>query len=164
MKELFIVRHAKSSWDYPNLADYERPLNERGKRDAPKMASLLQAKTKEIDYIVSSPAIRAKETSLEFSRKFRNASVDFKETIYESNVENLTNIVQSFDDQHSKVILVGHNPGLTFLANYYLGDSIGHLPTCGIIGIQFHINQWVMITKELGVKLCELSPKNSVNF
>jgi phosphohistidine phosphatase len=164
LKELYLIRHAKSSWDNPILVDFERPLNSRGKRDAPRMASLLADEIKGIDYIASSPARRARETALEFSRKYSIDEIDFKESIYESSVENLNNVINSFNDQYSKAILIGHNPSLTYLANYYLGDSVGHLPTCGIIGIEFHVKQWNMITRNLGVILCDFSPKKSLKL
>ncbi len=164
MKELYIIRHAKSSWDNPNLEDFDRPLNDRGKREAPLMASLLEAKIKEIDYIVSSPARRAKETAMEFSSKYKHAHLSFEDSIYESSVVSLNNIVQSFEDKYLKAILIGHNPSLTYLADYYIGENIGHLPTGGILGIRFHIDQWNMITSNLGTFLCDYSPKKSLKL
>ena len=152
MRELFILRHAKSSWDDPTLSDFDRPLNRRGKEDSPLMGEYLSKIGIKPDLIVSSPAKRAKKTAKIVAEKLglKSKEIEFYETIYEASVQSLLYLVCQFPDSVKRVMLVGHNPGLTQLANT-LGDIvIENIPTAGVVGIVFQLSKWEDVCKAKG--------------
>ncbi len=152
MKRLFIIRHAKSSWKDASLSDYERPLNKRGKHDAPLMSKLLNQANFCPEFIVSSPANRAKSTAEYFIKEFNlnEDQIKYESSIYEAGVSNLLRLVNQLPNQTKNVFLFGHNPGMTFLAEYLTGDYFGNIPTCGIAGIEFQIEDWLHVSKNSG--------------
>lgn len=144
MKKIFLIRHAKSSWDESRLSDFERPLNKRGNRDAPFMAALLKKEKVQPDIIISSPAKRAITTAEIFASEldypFKKILTEI--SIYESGIKELETIVQSIPDENKTALLFGHNPTLTFYANH-LGDKfITNIPTCGVLGIELKVKSW----------------------
>jgi phosphohistidine phosphatase len=144
MKKLFLVRHAKSSWDYDELTDFERPLNKRGKRDAPFMAKLLSQQGVSPDLIVSSPANRAVSTARffcdSFSYNFHNLFLEPK--LYEASSDEILDVVQEIGNTFNNIMLFAHNPGLTDFANRLSDKSIDNIPTCGIISLSFNAESW----------------------
>lgn len=144
MKKLFLVRHAKSSWSEPGLSDFERPLNSRGKRDAPFMGKLLKEKNILPDKIISSAAIRAYTTARTIATEI-NYPIEKIETsndIYEAGASEILNIIQSVDDNIKTLMLFGHNPGFTSLSNYLSDRQVDNIPTCGISCIEFDVDSW----------------------
>lgn len=142
MTKLYIIRHAKSSWKDLKLDDFERPLNKRGEKDAPVMGERLKNKKILPDIILSSPAKRAKITAEVIANKVHyDKKIIFKPDIYEADKNTLKKIVNNIDDIYNTAFLVGHNPGLNELAEYYVGYE-ENLPTCGILGIEFTCNHW----------------------
>jgi len=142
IKTLYIIRHAKSSWKDLALDDFERPLNKRGKRDAPVMGERLAKNQVMPDIILSSPAKRAKMSAKIIANKVHyDKKIIFKQEIYEADQQTLQKIVNNIDDRYDTAFLVGHNPGLNELAEYYVNYE-ENLPTCGIIGIAFTCNHW----------------------
>lgn len=152
MKELILVRHAKSSWNNPSLRDHDRPLNNRGKRDAPVMSAYLLDKILTTDAIISSTAVRAKLTARHFQSSFQDSLelVDTSEELYHASVDDILDVVQSIDDQYNRVMIFGHNPGFTSFANTYSNAYIDNVPTCGIVGINFNVMQWSDVTIKNG--------------
>lgn len=144
MKTLYLIRHAKSSWDFPELTDFDRPLNKRGLKDAPFMAALLEAKGFRPDKIVSSPANRAYTTAKYFAAAFHihNEEIKLENDIYEAFVEDLQDIVTDLDNGWDTVFLFGHNPGFTSFANRFTTEFIDNIPTCGIVRIMSTENDW----------------------
>lgn len=144
MKKLFLIRHGKSSWANPDLQDFDRPLNNRGIRDAPFMAKMLVGKGVKPDQIVTSPANRAISTAKQFAAEqgIDKDDLVIKHEIYEAYPEILLQLVRSFSDEVNTVFMFGHNPGFTYLANMFDGDYIVNIPTCGIVEISANINQW----------------------
>ncbi len=143
-KVLFLARHAKSSWKETALRDSERPLNKRGRRDAPIMGKRLATQTLRPEHIVSSPAIRAIRTAEVFAR-FLNFDADDVEVdagIYDAGAADLVNIVRRFDDRYHTVMLVGHNPALTDLLNLLSGERIDNMPTCSIATVDLNVSSW----------------------
>jgi phosphohistidine phosphatase len=152
MRELFILRHAKSSWDDPTLADFDRPLNSRGKEDAPLMGKHLVKLGVKPDLIVSSPAKRAKKTAKIVAEElgYDLGKIEFCKTIYEASAQSLLYLVCQLPNSAKRVMLVGHNPGLTELANI-LGDIvIENIPTAGIVGVAFDTSRWEEVCQMLG--------------
>ncbi len=144
MKTLYLVRHAKSSWNHPELTDIKRPLNKRGKRDAPFMGNLLAEKKIKADLIISSPAIRAYSTakSLASAIGYPLENIICNKNIYEADSYDLLQIVHGLDNKIDFVMLFGHNPGLTELYNKLINKYIGNLPTCAIAAMEFDIKYW----------------------
>ncbi|MEZ5043831.1 MAG: histidine phosphatase family protein [Saprospiraceae bacterium] len=144
MKTVFLVRHAKSSWDHMGIDDIDRPLNERGLRDAPFMANLLKQRTAAPDRLVSSPANRAFTTATFFANAFQIDPADILKdaSIYEAYTEELMYVIQHFDPQWNTICLFGHNPGFTNVANLFSSDFIPNIPTCGIVKLTGVVDDW----------------------
>ena len=144
MKKVFLVRHAKSSWDNPSLRDIERPLNERGLADAPFMAKLAKDKGFTPDAIFTSPAVRALTTANYFKLELGLDGEDFfiRDEIYEAIPQRIINLINTLPEKYSTVMLFGHNPTFTSVANMFSTDYIANLPTCGIVGIQSSASHW----------------------
>lgn len=149
MKTLLIVRHAKSSWDFPHLNDYDRPLNDRGKRDAPKMAKWLSLQGMKVDLIISSGAERAKNTALAFNAVL-NSPLKIDDNLYHPSRSKLLNFIKQTENNVNCQILVSHNPGLNDLADYLLSGFPENIPTTGIVSMKLDIKKW-----------SEASPKNA---
>lgn len=153
MKKLYILRHGKSSWKYPELSDFERPLNNRGKRDAPFMARLARESGISPDLILSSPALRAYSTARIFAEEMNYPleKVETSELIYEASVSDLINVITGIDNSFFSVILAGHNPGLTSLSNTLSGKFIDNIPTCGLVELSIDVSDWQDVTPDCTV-------------
>ncbi|MCT7589357.1 SixA phosphatase family protein [Aliarcobacter butzleri] len=149
MKKLVLIRHAKSNWSNPFLDDFLRPLNKRGKKNAPLMAKVLKEKNIRPDLIISSPSLRTKQT-LEYFIKELNYKdeVKLEESIYEAPYENLLKVIKDIPNIHKIVFLIGHNPALCDLTNFLVDKSFENIPTCGIVEIDFNVKNWKDISKE----------------
>ncbi|MEA3553214.1 MAG: histidine phosphatase family protein [Campylobacterota bacterium] len=142
MKQLYIIRHAKSSWKNLSLDDFDRGLNKRGALNAPFMGLKLKEAGVLPDIIISSPALRAKITAKVIAKKTKyKKDIIFDKNIYESTVNNLHKIVTSIDDKNNIAFLFGHNPTLNMLVEDYI-DFYDNIPTCGIVKIEFNCNSW----------------------
>jgi len=142
MKTIYFIRHAKSSWEDPSLRDFDRPLNKRGKRDAPKMARYLKDLQVQPDLIISSPAKRAKSTARFFQKELGNPPIALETEIYEASTLDIFHVVQTIEEQYSLVFIFGHNPTFTSIANQFTDELITNVPTCGIVKIECNINSW----------------------
>lgn len=143
MKTLFLVRHAKSSWDNAALPDKERPLNDRGRRDAPKMGERLAKRDVKPDLILSSPAVRALSTAEIVAEKldYRRKDIVVTERLYAAEVDDLLDVIRQLGDELKCVMLFGHNPEFTELAHRLSGE-IAHMPTCAIAEFTFDAKSW----------------------
>jgi len=153
MKNLFLVRHAKSDWSNSELDDFDRPLNKRGIKDAPFMAKLLKSKIKKIDAIYSSPANRALSTANYFAESFGISLDDIIQdsNLYLSSYEILIKCIKDFENTYNDVIMVSHNPGITDLSNYLSNVYIDNIPTSGIVALKFSEDSW----EKIGKKKCK---------
>ena len=144
MKTLYLVRHAKSSWKFPELDDFDRPLNKRGKRDAPMMGERLQQRGIVPDMIISSPAKRAKKIAQSIAQAVGvdPSAIQYDNAVYEASSETLLTIIGAVDDGASTLMLVGHNPELTVLANRLTTHYIDNVVTSGIVAIEFSVDRW----------------------
>jgi phosphohistidine phosphatase len=160
MKTLFVIRHAKSSWDDPALPDKDRPLDDRGKRDAPKMGKRLAKRDVNPDLILSSPAMRALTTAQIIARKldYKLQDIVVDDRLYAGEMDDLLNVIQQLDDKLERVMLVGHNPELTELA-YRLSSGITHMPTCAVAELTFDAKSWSNIGKAKLAKVALDYPK-----
>jgi phosphohistidine phosphatase len=146
MKKLYLIRHAKSSWKNLEIDDFYRPLNKRGELNAPFMAEKLKERGVIPDLILSSPALRAKKTAKILSKKILSKKrVTYIQNIYEAYSSELLEILKTVDDKHTTLFLVGHNPGVNDLAEYFV-DFYDNIPTCGIVEIEFSCKKWAKIS------------------
>ena len=152
MKTLVLIRHAKSSWNHPGLDDFERPLNKRGRRDAPFMGNLLKEKKFYPDVIIASPAVRAADTSRFISEaiSYPPALIRFNESIYEADVTTLSAIIRDMENTLEHLVLVGHNPSISSLANLVAPDSVNHMPTCAAHWTELDIATWKDFSVDCG--------------
>lgn len=143
-KTLYLVRHAKSSWDDPSINDIDRPLNERGKTDAPAMAKKLAEQNMEIDAFISSPAKRARQTCNRFIREFgkKKEKIVIEDQLYEAADENFYAVVESLKNKWKSVALFSHNPGITSFANSLTETHIDDMPTCSIFAVTIDADKW----------------------
>lgn len=144
MKNLVIIRHAKSSWDDPALADLERPLNTRGKRDAPIMGQVLRDRAPPPDLIIGSPAKRARKTArlIAAAVGYPEERITIDRHLYMQGVTALLNAISGLPEPAHTVFLVGHNPDLTTLVSTLTEEDIGTLPTCGVASVEFAVETW----------------------
>ncbi len=145
MKKIYFVRHAKSSWDNVALSDKERPLNERGNRDAPIMANFISQKIDFPDAILASPAIRTFTTAKIFAKTFNDIPVQIEEQLYSATELIWFSVLKNLDEQYSSAMIVGHNPEITNVVNALAGENIMNMPTCSIAAINFEIDSWKKI-------------------
>lgn len=145
MKTIILVRHAKSDWSHEGLSDEERPLNERGKKDAPEMAKRLAKKGLKIDAFVSSPAKRAKKTARYFAEEFGVAKDDVKieNSLYGAGPQQFAQVVASLKEDLNTVALFSHNPGITDYANSLTNVHTDNIPTCGVFAVQADAKTWM---------------------
>jgi phosphohistidine phosphatase len=145
MKTLFILRHAKSSWDDATLSDFERPLNERGKQAAAFMGRFGRENRLEPSVILSSPAERAKRTAILFKDAAGfSCELLFDDSIYEASPHTLAQVVSGIDDAHASAMLVGHNPGMEGFIRFLTGD-LEPMPTAALAVIDLIIDKWTEI-------------------
>lgn len=144
MKQLLIIRHAKSSWDNAGQDDFDRPLNERGMRDAPMMAQRLLARKVKIDLLLSSSAKRALGTAKYFAEAyhFGNERLVSTRKLYHAYPDTFYEVIGDVDDSVRTVAVFAHNPGITYFANQLSDAKIDDMPTCGIFAITTDARFW----------------------
>lgn len=144
MKSLLIIRHAKSSWEFTALNDFERPLNDRGKEDAPEMAARLLKKNIKVNVFISSPAKRAKKTAQLFAVEFKHKKEEiiYIDSLYNASVDVFYKTIANLDDALNNVALFSHNSGITEFVNTLTEIRIDNVPTCGIFGVKVHSGTW----------------------
>ncbi len=146
MKELILLRHAKSSWDYA-VSDRNRPLTEKGMKRITNMASASASLFKKQEIIFSSPANRAMHTATLLIHTLGIAfeKLKIKEELYTFDASNLLQFIHSLDDEFDKVICVGHNPAFSSVVSYLSDTTIGNLPTAAWAHILFEQSQWSQV-------------------
>jgi len=140
-----MVRHAKSSWGDFTTPDFDRPLNERGKKDAPEMAKRLLDKKIAIDVFISSPAKRAKSTCKAFCKVYDRDKdeIVFIDELYHASVETFNKVAGSIDDRFGSAAVFSHNPGITDFVNSLVKDvQIDNMPTCAVFAVEIEAESW----------------------
>ncbi len=162
MKTLYIVRHAKSSWDDPIIDDFDRPLNGRGEKDAPRMGERMNERGIAPDLIISSPAARALGTARLIAKSlgYPEGNVQQDRSIYHAGTEALLRVIRQAGDKNEIIMIVGHNPGLTEFANDLLKENIDNIPTAGVVGCKLKIDSWKDAAAGCGKMLFFDFPKN----
>lgn len=149
-KQLFIVRHGKSSWKYESIEDIDRHLKEKGIHDAYTMAKRLKDKNIKPDLIISSPAARAFHTASIFARTldYSPEDISIRNHFYPGDDSEIIDTIKEQDDHVSSVMIFGHNPAFTDTANHFLSKKLDKLPTSGIAMIYFNADSWKEIDKD----------------
>jgi phosphohistidine phosphatase len=162
MKTLFLIRHAKSSWGDTALPDEDRPLNDRGRRDAPKMGERLAKRDVKPDLILSSPAMRALKTAEIIAKKldYRRKDIVVDDRLYAVGADDLLDVIHKLGDKLERVMLFSHNPELTELT-HRLSSKITHMPTCAVAEFTFDAKSWSKIGKVKPAKVTLDYPKKS---
>lgn len=162
MKKLYLVRHAKSSWDDAQLKDIDRPLNERGATDAPRMGQVLKSRGVSPHLIATSPALRAATTAMIIAEALVGSDkVQIDARLYRSNTRELFNLVRNLPPSIHSAMWIGHNPAFTDFANELIPDEIDNIPTCGIVAITFPVSEWGKISKNTGELMFFERPKKA---
>lgn len=153
MKTLLLVRHAKSSWANELLPDKDRPLNTRGKHDAPLMGQILREQEFLPDLLLSSVAKRALSTAKLLAGEVGYAKNNIRtdEALYHASPETIIRTLQHVDTGVQSVLLVGHNPGLTEAVPLLCQFAVDNVPTCGIVRIDFLTDTWADISVTNGL-------------
>ncbi|HZI17385.1 MAG TPA: histidine phosphatase family protein [Pyrinomonadaceae bacterium] len=150
MKRLLLLRHAKSSWAEPGLADFDRPLNERGLRAAPLVGRFLLRRKLRPDLVLSSPAERARRTAaLVAEAAGLDAPVRYDERIYEAPAGRLVEVVSELEEAAEEVLLVGHNPGMEELIELLAGERQG-MPTAALARVSLGVEKWSRVRAGTG--------------
>jgi len=149
MKEIYVLRHAKSSWDNSNLSDFERPLADRGISDAKKMSKFLKDMNIKIDKVLCSNAIRAKET-FDLTADGFNFEIDkatYLDKLYFGDTTTIIQDLKELDESLNNILIVGHNPTLHYLVEILTNESINRFTTCNLATIS-HNGEWVSLNSQ----------------
>lgn len=153
MKQILLMRHAKSSWEQPDLKDYDRPLADRGLHDAPMMGKFMRDSKHKPGWVISSPAQRAKETtmlSME-AAKVNEENISWSEDLYFGSVRDYVAAIQSTSDEYERVLLVGHNPLMESTAGILAGSeqkAALRMPTAALVCLESFAGSWKNITPD----------------
>ena len=163
MKRLLICRHAKSSWSQSDLRDFDRPLNKRGEHDAPEMGRRLAARGLRPDLICASPAVRALATAHHYARQLHYPVDEIRPNPvqYSATVPLLLQLIQQVDKAVNLLMVVGHNPESTALANVLGALMIDNIPTSGIVALDFAVDNWQQVAPGKGCLFFFDFPKNT---
>lgn len=163
---LYLVRHAKSSWKDHSLADIDRPLNKRGRRNSPEMGQRLAAQGHHPDLLISSPANRALTTAYNIARELgiEESDIEIDDELYFSGTGGMLNVLERVDDRYQSVMMFGHNPTMTDLMNRLSGARVYNMPTCAIAIIGLDMASWDMVRSSEGTLLGYDYPKGSGRF
>lgn len=144
MKQLLLVRHAKSSWADFSVKDFDRPLNDRGKKDAPEMAKRLLERKIEIDAFIASPAKRARKTAEAFIKEYgeKKKEIIFHDSLYLASPSVFFDVISQTPDDAKTIAVFSHNDGITAFANMLTDTRIDNIPTCGIFAVKIHVDNW----------------------
>jgi len=162
MKTIILVRHAKSSWKDPGLDDFDRPLNKRGKKNAPLMGEKLKERQITPDLVLSSPAKRARKTATAIAKAigYPKKKIIFDDNMYHASAGYLFEIIRNLDDKHETIMLFGHNPDFNDLADMLLKKNPVHnIVTTGLYCIKFNVDQWQNVREEKGESVFYDYPK-----
>ena len=163
MKTLYLVRHAKSSWDNANQSDHDRPLNPRGERDAPRMGKRLRKRKDRPEVIISSSAVRAQTTAriLATAMDYPTSDIAIDARLYGAEPEDVLSIIGDLDGGIDCALLVGHNPTFTALINALGRCDFDNVPTCGMAVLTFPVDSWKNIATAQGNLVDFDFPKNN---
>lgn len=161
MKTVYIVRHAKSSWEEPGLADHDRPLAETGIKKTKPVIDFLKKKNVLPDLMLSSSALRAKETAFLLAEGlgYPQSAIDIVKKLYHASPDSILDELYSLSENIESVMIFGHNPTLTYFVNQFIDPPIINLPTSGVVAIEFATDKWTEISSSKNRNLFTVFPK-----
>lgn len=159
-KLLYLLRHGDSAAKQLGGSDKERQLTANGMKESMQIGSFLQKNAVGLDQIVSSTAERAKNTTQIVSDAMRSNAdkIFFQDELYDASFRTFFDLIINIEDHFNHVMFVGHNPTITYVAEYLTGESIGDLSTCGLVIVQFNVNSWKEVSKGSGKLLNHVYP------
>jgi phosphohistidine phosphatase len=162
LKRITLLRHAKSSWDEPGLSDFDRPLNPRGRNDAPEMGRRLMARGQTPDLLITSPARRAMSTARMAAREmgYPEERIIPESSLYHASAGSIFSVVNSLESLADHLMLVGHNPGFTDFANHLSTARIDNMPTAALFCVDFDVDDWGAVRAADGAFVYFDFPKN----
>lgn len=161
MLTLYLIRHAKSSWSDPLQADFHRPLNARGLRDAPAMGKHFAARAEPVDLFLSSPAVRALATAQSVAIACGRTAEDVlpEPRLYLATAATWFEVVTALPRKATHAALFAHNPGISGFCELLSGAGLGELPTCAMVRIDFALDDWKAVTRGTGQVVWHDFPK-----
>jgi phosphohistidine phosphatase len=161
MKTLYMVRHAKSSWDDMSLSDHDRPLNGRGEKNAPEMGRRLKDRGILPDLLISSSAVRAYETARKIAKEigYLENRIANSKNLYHADEEDIIRWLQEQEDKNNSLMIFGHNPGFTECVNLLSGAGFYNIPTCGVVAMAFETELWSEVKAGTGTLIFYDYPK-----
>jgi len=161
MREVYVIRHGKSSWKIPSWTDKERPLKNKGRKRTAKVAKYLKKQGVKPDLIITSHAKRAKQTAKILQKILgRDIPLQIEKKLYTGDEEDIYDLLFGLDDNVHKVFVVGHNPDLTDWVNRYKDKKIINLPTSGVFGVGFYARSWKDLPWASWQELLYVEPKS----
>lgn len=147
MKTLYLIRHAKASWDMPGVSDADRPLIQKGVKRTHLIVEFLKNKATTIDLIISSPAVRAIETAkiIAAGLNYPVSGIKTDRKIYDGYYDRILDVVYATSNSVNSLMIFGHNPTITQLANLFLHPGIDNMPTTGVVCLSFDTDKWEQI-------------------
>lgn len=165
MKKLFILRHARTEDKQQGQKDFDRELTAVGLQNATRMGIYLNEQEISFDILISSPAERARTTASLIAEQigYETSKIHYNEEVYEASIRTLLQVVNQLKDDWNTVLLIGHNPSITYLAEYLTKTSIGDVTTCGLVQIEFKTDSWMDVSEGTGHLIAYEYP-DSLNF
>ena len=163
MNKLILLRHAQSDW-HTGKSDFDRPLNERGKKAAPLIGQRLADRADPPEQIISSPAKRARQTAKRIASEigYPSEQIEYREEIYEASRQTLIDLLHEQSDSCDSLMLIGHNPGFSELGEWLTATAPDWLPTCGLLELELPITRWSAATENCAALLRYDYPKKSL--
>jgi len=152
-KKLYLLRHAKSDWSHAGQRDFDRELNERGYRDAPKMGQVLHELGVSPQVIYASPSRRTTLTAELVTPllPYPKEAVKYVSSLYECSLQTMLTFISELDDADERVMIIGHNPTTTYIAEHLSGEHLGNVPTCGVVSLAFELDSWAAVSRHSAV-------------
>lgn len=165
VKTLYLLRHARAMDKASEQKDIDRELNSIGLQNSTRMGINFSKKNEEFDIIITSPALRAQTTASLIAEQiaYNTTKIHTNDEIYEASIRSLLKVVNQLKDEWNSVLIVGHNPSFTYLAEYLTREEIGDMTTCGVVKIEFKIDSWTEVSEGLG-KLISYEYPDLLNF
>jgi phosphohistidine phosphatase len=153
MKKIIFIRHGKAEDQNADITDFERSLTTKGKKELHNIASKLLARQTSIDLFLTSPAFRAIETAFIIAGQFgvKNEDIEISDNLYyRTNPASIIKFIQMIDDEKNSVAIIGHNPSITLIAEWFSKDPVDFMPKSGIVCISFGTKIWAAIREDQG--------------
>ena len=162
MLQLTLIRHAKSDWGDRSVADFDRPLNDSGLSSAPVMGRALLKHAVKFDQLFASPALRAITTAKLIATEigYNTDNIHTVDELYNASLATLVDFIRDLDVNAQHIAIVAHNPGMSELCEYFCSESVGDLPTCAVMIIEFDLDTWEVVSRHSGHPALYDYPRN----